>query len=234
MPSVSIIVPARDEADSIGPVLVGLRASAPTAEILIVVDDITDSTAAALTTLPPDPLRRLIVGDATGPASAARAGAAASHADILVFSTADGSDDPATIPALLAALAAGADLAVADRRQGGGRRLGGPPIKNMLAAIAGAVLKATGTLPIADATNTFLAVPRPVWLSLQPLQSRGFAWGLELRLRAAARGNRLVSVPTVWRDRSAGRSKFPWRRLPEYAGLALGALTRRAVSRVVP
>jgi glycosyltransferase involved in cell wall biosynthesis len=234
MSSVAIIVPARDEAASIGPVLAELRAVAPTAEILVVIDDAADPTAAALKTLPADPLRRLIVANTSGPAAAAKAGAAACAVDVLVFSTADGSDDPTTVPALLAALSAGADLAVGDRRIGDGRRLGGPPIKNALADLAGACLYATGALPVTDATNTFLAVRRAVWQSLQPLDSTGFAWGLELRLRAFSAGYRLVSVPTVWRDRSAGRSKFPWRRLPEYAHLAVGALIRRVTGRVLP
>lgn len=234
MPSVSIIVPARDEAASIGPVLYGLRAAVPAAEILVVIDHPADPTAAALAALPADPLRRLILGEEPGPTAAIRSGAAASDADILVFSTADGSDDPATVPVLVAAVVAGADLAIADRRISGGKRLGGPPLKTALAAAAGALLRATGALPVADATNTFLAIRRPLWQSLQPLQSRGFAWGLELRLRAASRGSHLVSVPTVWRDRSAGRSKFPWRRLPEYAYLALGALKRRVIGRVLP
>lgn len=227
-------MPAREEAASIEATLAGLRAAAPTAEIVVVVDDPADATVAAIAALPADARRRLVVGSRPGPAAAVQAGAAACDADVLLFCTADGSDDPSTIPVLLAAIDQGADLAVADRFMPGGGRRGGPPLKNALAVAAGAVLQWAGVLPLADATNTFLAARRPIWQSLQPLRSRGFAWGLELRLRAAAAGCRIVATPTIWHDRTAGRSKFPWRRLPEYARLAIGALARRAGGRMVP
>lgn len=232
---IAVVLPARDEHESIAGTLRGIREALPAAELIVVVDHAGDPTILAVQTL--DDLRpppRIVVGERAGPREAIVAGAKASGAGTLLFMTADGADDPRTARELVAAIADGADLAVGSRLTAGGGRVGGPPLKNLLADMAGRTLHAVGALPIRDATNTFLAVRRGAFESALPLRSRGFAWGLELRRKVHAAGGRVVERPTRWRDRTAGRSKFPWRRLPEYGREALLSLTARRARRVLP
>jgi hypothetical protein len=54
-----------------------------------------------------------------------------------------------------------------------------------------------------------------------------FAIALELTLKAHWRGWRLAEVPTTWRDRTAGESRFRlWAWLPHYLRWYLQALSR--------
>lgn len=223
---VAVVIPARDEQESIAATLRGIRKALPTAALIVVVDRADDPTVVVVQTLRElAPPARIVVGERPGPKEAIVAGARANGAGTLLFMNADGADDPRTACELVAAIADGADLAVGSRLATGGGRIGGPLLKNLLADLAGRALYATGALPIRDATNTFLAVRRTTFESALPLRSRGFAWGLELRRRVLAAGGRIVERPTCWRDRTRGRSKFPWRRLPEYGREALLCLT---------
>ena len=71
-------------------------------------------------------------------------------------------------------------------------------------------------LPIHDATNNFRAYSRRV-IEL-PIESRAsFVVAMELTLKAHWRGWTVAEVPTTWRDRTAGESRFRlWAWLPHY------------------
>jgi hypothetical protein len=71
-------------------------------------------------------------------------------------------------------------------------------------------------LPVRDATNNFRAYSRrAVELPIEGQAS--FAIALELTLKAHWHGWRLAEVPTTWRDRTAGQSRFRlWAWLPHY------------------
>ncbi len=52
-------------------------------------------------------------------------------------------------------------------------------------------------------------------LSLGRIRSEGYAFQIELKLRAARAGFRLVETPIVFVDRRAGHSKMSWRIVAE-------------------
>lgn len=56
----------------------------------------------------------------------------------------------------------------------------------------------------------------------------GFELALELTVKAHLAGRRIAEVPTVWRDRTAGVSRFQLRRwLPHYVRWYVRTFARR-------
>lgn len=108
---VSVIVPARDEAATLGAVLEAVRADVPAGtglELIVVDDGSRDDTGAVAAAAGARVIRR--DADGGNPAAARNLGAGAATGDPLVFLDADCTPAPGWLPALLAAHAAGADV----------------------------------------------------------------------------------------------------------------------------
>ena len=110
--SISIILPARNEAKAIGLVLEGLRLLHPTAELLVIDDGSTDDTA--------EVARRagaLVLSHpySLGNGAAIKTGARNASSDALVFMDADGQHDPNDVIRLLDRLHEGFDMVVGSR-----------------------------------------------------------------------------------------------------------------------
>jgi glycosyltransferase involved in cell wall biosynthesis len=113
--SVSIILPARNEASALFELLPKLRAQCPAAEILVIDDGSTDATAEIAT----EHGARVISHPLSlGNGAAIKTGARHAGSDILVFMDADGQHQPADIPRLLARLHQGHDMVIGARSQG--------------------------------------------------------------------------------------------------------------------
>ena len=113
---ISIILPAKNEADGLRKTLPGLRALLPDAEVIVVDDGSTDATAAVAA----EHGARVISSPyAMGNGAAIKRGARAAAGDVIVFMDADGQHDAADIPKLLERIDAGYDMAVGARGAGG-------------------------------------------------------------------------------------------------------------------
>lgn len=128
IPGVSVIIPAMNEEKNLAHVLT--RIPTWVSEIILVDGNSVDATVEVARRLVPD---IVVVGqDRPGKGAALRAGFKAARGEIIVMLDADGSTDPAEIPAFVGALLAGADFVKGSRfLQGGGtddmewyRRLG--------------------------------------------------------------------------------------------------------------
>ena len=117
----SIILPARNEADSLGPLLLELRNRYPTAEILVVDDDSTDATAAICEKYG---VLRIAHCYAMGNGAAVKSGARAAHGDVFIFMDADGQHRPEDVPVLLDKLESGVDMVVGARQSGSHANIG--------------------------------------------------------------------------------------------------------------
>jgi dolichol-phosphate mannosyltransferase len=119
---VRAVLPAYDEADNLGEVVPELvrvlAATFATWEVVVVDDGSTDATPAVLADLADahPGVRSVRLRRNRGKSAALRAGLDDLDAELVVLLDADGQDDPAAIPLLLAALDQGTDLVTGRRR----------------------------------------------------------------------------------------------------------------------
>jgi hypothetical protein len=164
-----------------------------------------------------------------GVLNAIRAGIAAATADVVIITMADLSDDLAVVPRMVELIRGrGYDIVCASRYMRGGRQIGGPWLKGLMSRAAGLSLYWLGGLPVHDATNAFRAYRRELLASIPIESTGGFEYSLELTAKAHSRGARIAEVPSTWRDRTAGESRFKLRAwLPKYLKWYRYALTHR-------
>ena len=118
---ISIILPAKNEAEGLRRTLPGLGAVLPGAEVIVVDDGSTDDTASTAKSLG---ARVLSSPYSMGNGAAIKRGARAATGEVLVFMDADGQHDPAHIPRLLEKLGEGFDMVVGARDAGGQASVG--------------------------------------------------------------------------------------------------------------
>ncbi len=111
--SLSVVIPAKNEAASLSNLIPRIRIALPEAEILVVDDGSTDETAEISKRLGASVIsHRYCMGNG----AAVKHGARVASGNILVFLDADGQHDPADIPKLLKAFEQGYDMVVGSRK----------------------------------------------------------------------------------------------------------------------
>ena len=121
MDRLSIILPAKNEAEGLRYVLPLLRREFPLAEVIVVDDGSTDETAAIAGAAG---AHVLSTPYSMGNGAAVKRGARAASGEVLVFLDADGQHDPAHIHLLLAKLDQGYDMVVGARSRDGQANVG--------------------------------------------------------------------------------------------------------------
>lgn len=232
-PRCSVVVPVFNEAENIGPFCARARDELPPGyELLICYDFDGDDTLPALAAIPaerkPEDVRLVRNDLRRGVRYAIEAGMRAARAPVVVVTMADLSDDFANVEEMVRRVEQGADVVCASRYMRGGRQIGGPLLKRLLSRTAGLTLHWFAGIPTHDPTNSFKAY-RKEFLDRTPIESTaGFCLGLELTAKAHFGGGRVEEVPAVWRDRSAGQSRFRvfgW--MPHYLRWYFWSLRRR-------
>ncbi|HEY1777939.1 MAG TPA: glycosyltransferase family 2 protein [Solirubrobacteraceae bacterium] len=200
---VSVVIPALNEALNLRHVLANMPDSV--FEVILVPGHSTDDTEQVGQLMRGD--LRLIDQTASGKGNALACGFAAAQGDIIVTLDADGSANPAEIPAFVGALVAGADFAKGTRfMQGGGshdisrlRHLG-----NRSLTVLANLMYRTHYSDLCYGYNAF-------WRRCLPqlnVDSDGFEVETLLNLRAAKSGMRVVEVASFELARIHGRSNL--------------------------
>lgn len=216
----SIVIPVYNEPDNIGPTLRRIEAEVTTAhEVLVVYDFDADTTVPVVrelqSQLPAVRLHRNEIG--RGVLNAMRAGIEASSTPLLLITMADGSDEMDRVDEMARLGREGAAVVAGSRYMKGGRQIGGPILKRLLSRAAGLSLHWLAGVPIHDATNNFKLYRRDFLETVTIESTGGFELALELTAKAARAGHAMAEVPTTWRDRTAGQSRFDLRAwLPKY------------------
>jgi dolichol-phosphate mannosyltransferase len=228
---VDFIVPVFNEGKNIASMLAELyRAVEYPKRVLIVYDREDDDTLPVVRSLHGQYEGLTLVHNTrgTGVPNAIRSGIDAATGDVVIVTMADLSDDPVIANEMVRRIRAGeADVVCASRYMRGGKQIGGGALKKTLSRLAGLSLYFAG-FPVHDATNAFRAYRRDVLQKFEIESQGGFEYSLELTAKAHAAGFRVVEVPTQWRDRSAGQSRFRlFKWLPRYIRWYLYALTHR-------
>jgi len=208
---VSIVVPVYNEAENIVPLLETVSSEAPSSHETLLVYDFDEDT-----TLPPArafssqyPALRL-VKNAHGPGvlNALKTGLDEARGDVVAVVMADLSDDVSQISEMAALIRGGAGLVAASRYMREGKQIGGPPVKRTLSRLAGLSLRWLTLIGTHDATNNFKAYSRELVDEIEVESGSGFELGLEMATKAQLGGYLIDEIPTTWRDRTAGESRF--------------------------
>lgn len=208
---VTLVIPVYDEEHTIVPLVDEIkRCVRPGWRALIVYDHEEDSTLRKLDliTAQHDNVRFVRNRLGRGIVNAFRTGFAEADTPFVVPIMADLSDMPETVNAMHQRIQDGYDLVVASRYAPGGAKIGGPVLKNLLSRLANWALHALTRIPTHDMTNAFVMYRRPVLDTITIESTGGFEITMEIIAKAFVSGYRISEVPTVNRDRAAGKSKF--------------------------
>jgi dolichol-phosphate mannosyltransferase len=121
---------------------------------------------------------------------------------------ADLCDDLTQVDLMLSLYKQGYHVVVGSRYMKGGSIEGGPWLKQSLSRMAGLTLHWFRGIPTHDATNAFKVYDRQMLRSLTVESQRGFELNLEIAVKAFLQSYRIAEVPSSWRDRSHGKSRF--------------------------
>lgn len=217
----SVVVPVYNEGENVVPTLRGIVAQSRVRplEVLVVHDFDEDTTVPVVKRLqaeiPELRLHRNTLG--RGVLNAIKSGFAAARAPYVLVTMGDGSDDPGDIDPMYELATGGADVVAGSRYMRGGRQLGGPLVKRTMSRAAGLSLHWLAGIPVHDATSNFRMYSRRLLDRVTIESDGGFELGIELTVKAYLLGMRVAEVPTTWRDRTAGQSRFQlWHWLPRY------------------
>jgi dolichol-phosphate mannosyltransferase len=210
----SVIVPAHNEADSVGATV---RALADTLtaeriphEILVVDDSSSDDTASVVnevSTLCPS-VRCVRSHLPPGFGYAVRAGLEHYTGDAVAIFMADQSDSPVDLVSYYRVLCEGFDCAFGSRFIKGGSTSGYPKLKLVINRSVNLAIAAMFRHNYNDTTNAFKAYRREVIDNIRPLLSNHFNLTVEMPLKAVARGHSFAVVPISWSNRRSGVSKL--------------------------
>jgi dolichol-phosphate mannosyltransferase len=220
-PVLSVVVPVYNEGENVAPTLRGIveKTHIRPLEVLVVHDFDEDTTVPVVkrmqAEMPELRLHRNTLG--RGVLNAMKSGLRAARAPYVLITMGDGSDDPTDIDPMYELAREGADVVAGSRYMPGGRQLGGPLLKRTMSRTAGLSLHWIGGLPTHDATSNFRMYSKRLLNQVSIESLGGFELGLELTVKAYRLGLRVAEVPTTWRDRTAGQSRFKlWQWLPRY------------------
>jgi glycosyltransferase involved in cell wall biosynthesis len=196
MSFVSVVIPALNEEESIAGVVQGVIATAIPHEVIVVDNESTDRTG--------DNARAAAARVVSAPRGYGRACAAGAAA--VVFLDGDGSDCPEFIPALVEPIARGTHDFVIGSRMRGTRERGSMNGQQIFAGrLAGLLVWLRYGVRYTDMCP-FRAIRRDC-LQRLGMREETYGWNIEMQMKAARAGLRILEAPVNHRRRAGGVSK---------------------------
>jgi len=203
MSSISVIIPALDEEEPIAGVVRECLATGLPNEVIVVDNGSTDRTAERAHAAG---ARVVTASRGYGRACAAGVRALSPECDIVVFLDGDGSDAPTFMNQLVDPVARGTHDFVIGSRTRGQREHGSMNFQQIFAGrLAGLILRVLYGVRYTD-MSPFRAIRRHALEQLD-MREQTYGWNLEMQMKAARDGLRVLEVPVNHRRRAGGESK---------------------------
>ncbi len=143
-----------------------------------------------------------------GVTGAIKTGLEAVESGPVLVTMADLSDDLTQVDQMHRLYQQGFDVVCGSRYMKGGKLIGGPFLKQLMSRVSGLTLHYFRGVPTHDATNSFKLYDAAMVHDVKVESVAGFELGLELTVKAFLSGYRIAEIPSSWRDRTAGSSRF--------------------------
>lgn len=111
----------------------------------------------------------------------------------------------------------GYDVVCGSRYMKGGKQIGGPLLKGLMSRTAGISLHLLTGINTHDISNSFKMYSRKLLNNITIESNGGFELGMEITVKAYSMGYKIIEIPSTWKDRTYGESKFKlFQWLPNY------------------
>ncbi len=197
--TISIVIPARNEAAGLRDLLPRLVGLVPGAEIIVVDDGSSDDTPAVCSASAVCAMRHPYP---KGNGAAIKTGARAAKGELIIFMDADGQHKPADIPALLEKFSEGYDMVVGARQSGSQAGLHRAVANDVFSRFASWMVMQ----PIADLTSGFRVVRARRFRQFLYLLPNGFSYPTTITMSFFRAGYSVAYVPIHSPRRSSGTS----------------------------
>lgn len=186
--SLSIVIPAKNEAGAIGAVVAGAREQFPGAEIIVVNDGSDDDTATVAAEA-----GAMVVNhpESLGNGAAVKSGARIASGEIIAFMDGDGQHDASELPQLLERLEQGYDMAIGARDNGSHANVGRLFANGLYNGVASML---TGRR-IPDLTSGFRVVRASKFKQFLYLLPNGFSYPTTITMAFLRSGYPIIFEP---------------------------------------
>ncbi len=192
--SLSIVIPARNEAAAIGKVVALARERYPDAQIIVVDDGSTDETAELARNAGAQVVRH---PESLGNGAAVKAGARVATGEIIAFMDGDGQHDPRMFEPLLRQIDEGYDMAVGARDSGSHANIGRLFANGLYNGIASMM----SGRKILDLTSGFRVARAELFKQFLYLLPNGFSYPTTITMAFLRSGYPVTFVPIIASDR---------------------------------
>ena len=216
MPDSIVIIPTYNEKENIERMIRKVFSLPHDFHLLIVDDGSPDGTAAIVKTLQLEFPERLFIEERTGKQGLGTAyihgfkWSIARHYDFVFEMDADFSHNPDDLLRLRQACIDGADAAIGSRYIKGVNVVNWPMSRVLMSYFASVYVRFITGITVQDSTAGFMCYKRKVLetIELDKVKFVGYAFQIEMKFTAIKHGYKVVEIPIIFTDRTAGTSKM--------------------------
>ena len=227
----SIVIPARNEQENIKEnVEFILRyIDKKNTEIIIINDHSEDKTEEIAREISEKYENVKVINNEKSPgfANAILSGVEAAKGEYILPIMADMCDDPKIIKEMFKkAEEENFDIVCGSRYVKGGGKIGGPKIQGFFSTFVGKSLYYLIGIPTHDVSNAYKLYRKEIFDNIK-IKEKGFAFSMEITLKAFFSGYKISEIPTFWYGRKKGKSKFKLSKTFPYIKLYFWAIMKK-------
>ena len=151
---------------------------------------------------------KLIKNISSGPCEAVKTGIYSGKSNCIIVYPADDFINVKLINQMLEKNNEGFDVVVCSRFMKGGSMKGCPIIKSIIVRFVSLSLFLLSSIPVRDASNGLRMFSRKLVRNVTIESKIGFAYSLELLVKAKKKNFKICEIPAQWEERTVGSSKF--------------------------